>query len=130
MQRGEIYLGSVTKDEARGHEQRNTDDDASRPWVVLSDGRIATRAKLVVACPLTSQTAKDERMDPFRVVIEQSMIVTAPSDQPFPFKPSLMLGEQIRAMSLARLGQRIGKLRPEALARVEEAILAVLQLDE
>ncbi|MBI4816585.1 MAG: type II toxin-antitoxin system PemK/MazF family toxin [Deltaproteobacteria bacterium] len=78
MQRGEIYLGSVSKAEARGHEQRDTDDNAPRPWVIVSDPRIAARAKLVVTCPLTSKTAKDERMDPFRVLVDESMIATTP----------------------------------------------------
>ena len=128
--RWELHWASVEAEQTVGTEQHNV-EKKPRPWLIVSDD-LVQRAKLVVACPLTSQLEKDPAMEPFRLVIDPSMVSVAPGDTGM--DAGLLLGEQIRAMSVNRIrvakgSTRIGKLKPAARAEVEARLCAVLGLD-
>ncbi len=129
--RWELHWASVEPGQSVGTEQHNVEEEP-RPWLIVSDD-LVQRAKLVVACPLTKQLEKDPAMDPFRMVIDPSMVAVAPGDTGMNVA-GLLLGEQIRAMSVKRIrvakgSTRIGKLKPAARAEVEARLCAVLGLD-
>lgn len=126
--RGSLHHGSVLPAQVQGHEQHN-EENKPRPWLILSDPRIPIRAGLVLACPLTRTIREDERMAPFRMIIEDDMVVSSPTDAPFTGS-SMLLGEQLRVMSLDRFQapSRMGALKPAAMARVDALISRVLGL--
>jgi mRNA-degrading endonuclease toxin of MazEF toxin-antitoxin module len=130
--RGEIYLGSVLATEARGHEQHN-EPDGPRKWVIVSDGRIASRAGLVLACPLTTKIDRSEAMAQFRLVIEPSWVRQAPKDTGAVVATQL-LGEQLRVMDIAKrlkeggVLKRHGTLLPVAIAEIDRVLQIVLNL--
>lgn len=115
MQRGEIWLAEL--DPARGSEA-----DRTRPVVIVSNDRYnrtveVLRQGVVTVVPLTSAA---ERIWPFQVAVEpeESGLSAVSKAQ----------GEQIRAIDHARLVRRLGRLAPERLRELDEAIALHLSL--
>lgn len=99
-----------------GHEQSRR-----RPALVLSiNGFNAGPAELVLVVPLTSKTAKSKNIPaPVRVAPPEAGLKTL----------SVLLGDQLRAMSKDRLGGAAwGTVSAATLARVENAVRMLLGL--
>ncbi len=115
MRRGEIW--QVDLDPARGSEA-----NTQRPAVVVSNDRAnATASRLgrgvITVVPVTSNVTS---VYPFQVLLSS---------------PSTGLGveskaqaEQIRSMSTQRLVRPIGRLSPDELAKLDEALRLHLEL--
>jgi mRNA-degrading endonuclease toxin of MazEF toxin-antitoxin module len=122
FQRGDIYVGDVLPDEARGHEQHN-DPFRPRPWLIVSDVRELqpARSGMVIACPI-SRTDQG----PHKVLITPGDVQpdggTGLSDA------GAVLVSQVRAMSTERLTTKRGRLNTAKMAEVDEMLMAVLGL--
>lgn len=115
MQRGDIYL--VDLDPVRGAEATK-----KRPAVIVSNDATNRASErngrgVVTVVPLTSNTA---RVYPF-----QALIPTAESGLRVDAKAQ---AEQVRCVDVTRLIHRIGRLSPEARARLDRALLTHLDL--
>lgn len=115
MRRGEIRL--VDLDPIRGAEASKR-----RPAVIVSnDGANATAARLgrgvVTVVPLTSNTA---RVYPFQVLLRASETGLE--------RDSKAQAEQVRAVAIERLGDRIGVVPPAVMAVLAEALRLHLAL--
>ena len=115
MQRGEIRL--VDLDPVRGAEA-----DKVRPAVIVSnDGANATAQRpgrgVITVVPVTSKT---DRVYPFQVLL--------PSAATGLDRDSKAQAEQIRSVAVERVGARIGVVRGEQLAALDEAIRLHLAL--
>jgi mRNA interferase MazF len=112
VRRGEIYearLGPGTE----GSEQAGI-----RPVIIVSRDVINTSSSAIVAVPCTTYRGR-------HIYATQTLLhahdggLTA---------DSVALGEQVRALAKTRLLYRRGVLSPQALARVERALLVALDL--
>jgi len=115
MRRGEIRL--VDLEPARGSEA-----DKRRPAVIVSnDGANAAAARLgrgvVTVVPVTSAT---RHVYPFQVLL-RSYDTGLRSD-------SKAQAEQVRAVAVERLGDRVGALPPALMADLDEALRLHLAL--
>ncbi|MEV4413922.1 type II toxin-antitoxin system PemK/MazF family toxin [Catellatospora sp. NPDC049609] len=115
MQRGDVYL--VDLDPARGSESRKI-----RPVVLVGNTAAIRTAErngrgVVTVVPVTSNT---ERIYPFQVLI--------PAGEGGLAQPSKAQAEQIRSVDYARLGKRLGRLRPDTLGRLDTALRVHLGL--
>lgn len=115
MQRGEIRF--VDLDPVRGSEA-----DKRRPAVIVSnDGANATAARLgrgvLTVVPVTSNTS---RLYPFQVLLPAAATGLQ--------RDSKAQAEQVRSVSIDRLGARIGELDAVLLADLDEALRLHLAL--
>lgn len=115
MRRGEVRLTDL--DPARGSEA-----DKRRPAVVVSNDRAnATAARLgrgvVTVVPVTSNTT---RVFPFQVLL--------PAELTGLTVDSKAQAEQVRAVAVERLGPALGRLPPDLLAQLDDALRLHLQL--
>jgi mRNA interferase MazF len=115
MRRGEIYL--VDLDPVRGSEASKR-----RPAVVVSnDGANATAARLgrgiVTIVPITSNL---DRVYPFQTRL--------PAEQSGLDRDSKAQAEQVRSISVDRLGRRLGALPPRLIAALDDALRLHLSL--
>ena len=115
MQRGEICL--VDLEPGRGAES-----DKRRPAVIVSnDGANSTAQRLgrgvITVVPVTSNI---ERLYPFQVLLPAA--VTGLSAD------SKAQAEQIRSVSVERVGARLGVVPTESLAALDEALRLHLAL--
>jgi mRNA interferase MazF len=115
MRRGEIRL--VDLDPARGSEARKR-----RPGVIVSnDGANAVAGRLargvVTVVPVTSNV---ERVFPFQVLLEAGA-TGLPQD-------SKAQAEQVRSVAVERVGDRMGRVPPDVMRRVDEALRLHLAL--
>lgn len=115
MRRGEIRL--VRLDPARRYEA-----DKTRPAIVVSnDAANATAARLgrgvVTVVPLTSTV---DRVYPFQVLLPAR--VTGLD------RDSKAQAEQVRSVSVGRVGNRLGVVPPKLLDRVDRALRLHLAL--
>ena len=110
--RGEVY--SLKLDPVEGSEQRGT-----RPAVVVSRDAINQASPVIVVCPVTD--AKHvSRPYPSDVLVE------APEGGLT--KDSVVLTGQIRAVAKTRLLARLGKLEPDTMRQIEQALKITLKL--
>jgi mRNA interferase MazF len=112
--RGEIWLADLGT--GRGHEQ-----SGQRPVLVVSDDALnAGLAGLVVAVPLTSRVAKSTRIPAhIRVDPPEAGLKT----------PSVLLCDQLRSISKARLGKAPWGIETTAtLLEVEKVLRLLLAL--
>ncbi len=112
MKRADVYLASLDPTE-------DSEQAGVRPVVIVSRDAINRASPVVIVVPCTSWTA-GRRVYPSQVVVE------APegglrSD-------SILLGEQVRAISKRRLGSRLGTLSPVMMRRLERALLIAMDL--
>ena len=115
MRRGEIRLVDLSP--VRGSEAAKR-----RPAVIVSnDGANAVAARLgrgvVTVVPVTSQTS---RVYPFQV-----LLAAADSGLSLDSKAQ---AEQVRAMAVERIGDRVGSVPPALMARIDEALRLHLAL--
>lgn len=112
MRRGDVFDARL--DPIQGSEQAGT-----RPVVIVSRNAINDASPVVVVVPFTTYR-EARRIYPSQVPVE------AP-DGGLGTK-SLALGEQVRAISKARLSNRRGALSPPVMRRIDEALLITLDL--
>ena len=105
MQRGDVYRFKIPK--GVGHEQQG-----ERFGVVVQSDAFLPRSVVLVA-----PTSRSARAASFRPVIE---VLGA---------PTRVLVEQVGAVDMHRLGKRVGRLTPDDLWQVEDALRVVLDLD-
>ena len=105
--RGEIRWADLNP--VRGHEQAGL-----RPVLILSQDVFNERSGTVIAVALTSQVQRAG----FPLTLEIEGI-------PLP-KPSWIKISQIRTLAVERIGNRLGRLSPEQLARVVEGLNAII----
>ena len=115
MRRGEICL--VDLEPVRGAEA-----DKRRPAVIVSnDGanQVADRLGrgVVTVVPVTSNT---DRVYPFQVLL--------PRDATGLGRPSKAQAEQIRSISVERIGPRVGVVTAERMMAIDEALRVHLAL--
>lgn len=112
MRRGDVVEARL--DPVEGSEQAGV-----RPVVIVSRDAINAASPVVVVVPVTS-LRRGRRTYPSQVVLaagEGGLDVE-----------SLVLGEQVRAISKSRLGGRRGALPPEVMRRLDRALLVTLDL--
>ena len=105
--RGEIYWADLNP--TRGHEQAG-----ERPVLVISHDVFNERSGTVIALPLTSQ--------PQRVGLPLALKIESVK---LP-KPSWLKISQIRTISTERLGRRLGRISPEEMEQVVEALFELV----
>jgi|SRR5262245_26917300 len=110
VRRGDIVLARL--DRTLGVEIKKT-----RPVIVVSNDAINHFAELAVVVPLTSNVA---RVSPSHAVIPKGAAGLASS--------SKVVTEQMRAVDKRRLVRRLGRLTPDLLALVEQALKNTLAL--
>jgi len=111
--RGEIYL--VSFDPTLGHEIQKT-----RPAVVIQNDVSNHYSPITIVAAISSQFSRPPF--PREVIIdpEESGLL----------KASAVIVNQIRSVDRLRLGKRIGRLLPESMERVDEALRISLGLVE
>jgi mRNA interferase MazF len=112
VKRGEVYDARL--DPSEGSEQAGT-----RPVVIVTRDAINAASNVVVAVPCTTYHLG-------RHVYPSQVVVRAPDGGLT--VDSVVLAEQVRAISKNRLLRRRGALSPPALARVDRALLIALDL--
>lgn len=105
--RGEIYWANLNP--TRGHEQAG-----ERPIIVISHDIFNERSGTVIALPITSQ--------PQRVGLPLALKIESVK---LP-KPSWLKISQIRTISTERMGRRLGRISPEELDQVIEALFELV----
>ena len=109
-ERGEVWWADL--DLVRGHEQAGI-----RPVLVVSSDQFNYgRADFYVVLPIT-RTNRGVRLHVPVVPPEGGL-----------GKPSLILCDQPRAIAAERFGDRIGRVSPGVMARVEDALRILLDL--
>ena len=107
---GEIWVADLNP--TRGHEQAKT-----RPVLIVSnDGFNNGPAELVTVVPVTGTN----RGIPLHVPV-------SPPDGGLA-KPSVILCDQVRTISTARLSRRVGKLGAPAFAEVQDRLRILMDL--
>ncbi len=112
MQRGDVVW--LDLDPACGSEQAGR-----RPGVVMTRDAINRHSPVVVILPLT--TYRGQRLYPSDVLVQ------APEGGLS--RDSVAMALQIRVADQERLGAPLGRLEPETIRRIEDAILQVLDID-
>jgi mRNA interferase MazF len=112
VRRGEVYDARLGRTE--GSEQSGT-----RPVIIVTRDAINAAGGVVLAVPCTTY-------HPGRHVYASQIVVHAPDGGLA--VDSVAMGEQLRALAKTRLLRRRGVLSPQALARLERALLIALDL--
>lgn len=111
MERGDLFWFDA--DPVRGSEQ-----GGRRPAVVVSRNAVNRVSRVVIVVPIT--TYRGQRLYP-------SDIRVSAGDGRLR-QDSVVVGLQVRAISVDRLGERLGRLTPDTLSRIDRALLEVLDL--
>jgi mRNA interferase MazF len=112
MVRGEIYLANL--DPGSGSEQRGT-----RPVLVVSRDALNEHAPIVIVVPITGREHKRQLYPTHSEIKAGEGGLT---------KDSVLLCEQIRAISKSRLTKRVGKVPAEVLQKTETALRIAMDL--
>lgn len=102
--RGEIYL--VSFEPARGFEQGGI-----RPALVVQNDMGNEYASTTIVAALTSHHREDY---PFRVLVGPKKSGLA--------QPSSVMLDQLRTITMERLGRKVGELGHDVMAEVDEAL--------
>lgn len=124
--RGTVYWVDIKPEHTAGTEQFG-----KRPWLVVSADAVNVKGKLVIAVPLTKQLHHQPGMRDARIQLptnERKHYDDIPDVMMLKDVPSLVLTEQVRALSRSRLGLAIAEVTPGALRAVETGLLHVLDL--
>jgi mRNA interferase MazF len=106
-----VYIAQL--DPAQGRELKKT-----RPVVIVSNNSLNEFSDMVIAVPITSgmyQYAHDIPINPPEGGLK---------------KESAIIVEQVRAMDIARLGRRLGKINLPTMLAIEQALRDHLGLPE
>lgn len=112
MQRGDVFLAVL--DPTQGSEQAGT-----RPAVIVSRNAINEHSSVVIIVPVTGLENKS--------VIYPSQFVLKGGEGGLT-KDSVVLGEQVRAISKARLRRRLGNLSASRVHALNEALKIAFDL--
>lgn len=112
MKRGDVYLADLNP--TQGSEQAGF-----RPVIVVSRDAINRSSPVVIAVPCTSWSSG-------RRIYPSQLLISAPEGGLR--GDSIALGEQVRAMTRDRLGQRWGSLDATTMRRLDRALLIALDL--
>jgi mRNA interferase MazF len=112
VNRGDVYLANLNP--TLGSEQ-----SGFRPVVIVSRDAINRSSPVVIAVPVTS-CSEGRRIYPSQVLI------AAPDGGLR--RDSIALGEQLRAITRDRLGERWGSLGASVMGRLDRALLIALDL--
>lgn len=112
MRRGDVFDARL--DPVEGSEQAGT-----RPVIVVSRDAINEASPVVVVVPCTTWKAE-------RRIYPSQVLLRAPDGGLS--ADSIALGEQVRTIAKTRLRARRGTLSPEALRRLDRALLVTLDL--
>ncbi len=112
IRRGEVYDAQL--DPTKGSEQAGT-----RPVVIVSRDAINAAGTVVLAVPCTRYRAG-------RRIFPSQVLLRAPEG--WLDVDSVILAEQVRAISKARLGRRRGTLPAAAMELIERALLIAMDL--
>lgn len=112
MVRGDVYRAML--DPAEGSEQSGT-----RPVAIVSRDAINRTSPVVIVVPLTGRENK-KRIYPFHVEIK--------AGEGNLDKDSVALCEQVRAISVGKLGENIGHLPNAKIAAINAALKIALDL--
>ena len=105
FRRGEIYFADL--DPHYGSEQ-----GGKRPVIVIQNNTGNKFALTVIVAAVTSKVSKKPNQ-PTHVLIEQNPAFS---------RPSVVLLEQIRTLDKRRLREKMGRLDPELMEKVDSAI--------
>jgi mRNA interferase MazF len=112
MLRGDVFQASL--DPITGSEQ-----GGNRPVLIVSRNALNANAPIVIVVPLTSCENK-RRLYPTHVELRAGDGGIA--------KDSIVLCEQVRAVSKDRLKRKIGQVSPQALSLVDATLKIALDL--
>lgn len=112
VRRGDVYYARLNPVE--GSEQEGT-----RPVIILSRDAINENSPVVIVIPLTDRRNKPR--------IYPSQVILKAGEGNLPIE-SVALGEQIRAISKTRLTKQIGRLSEERMSAIEAAMKIALDL--
>jgi mRNA interferase MazF len=112
MVRGEIYLANL--DPGSGSEQRGT-----RPVLIVSRNALNEHAPIVIIVPITNREHK-RQLYPTHSELRAGDGGLA--------KDSVVLCEQVRAISKNRLTKRVGRVSDELIQGIERALRIALDL--
>jgi mRNA interferase MazF len=114
VNRGDVYLTRF--DPSEGSEQAGI-----RPAVIVSRDPMNAGLSTVVVVPFTSYRP-GRRLYPSRTIL--------PAGEGGLPQDSVAIGEQVRVVAKHRLLRLLGTLSPNAVAAIDEALRAALNLDE
>src|SRR5580692_5355093 len=114
MIRGELYQANL--DPVAGAEQGGT-----RPVLIVSRDALNANAPIVIIVPLTSRENK-KRLYPTHVELAAGEGSLA--------KNSVVLCEQVRAISKNRLTKRIGQLSSQRMSLIDATLIIALDLPD
>jgi mRNA interferase MazF len=112
MVRGEIYLANL--DPGSGSEQRGT-----RPVLIVSRDALNEHAPIVIVVTITGREHKRQLYPTHSEIKAGEGGLT---------KDSVVLCEQVRAISRSRLTKRVGKVPAEVLQKTETALRIAMDL--
>ncbi len=112
MRRGDVYWAAL--DPTQGSEQKGT-----RPVVIVSRDAINEYSPVVIVVPVTSREHKTT-IYPSQVVLKSGEGGLA--------KDSVVLAEQVRAMSKKRLTGQLGRVSRQRMAEISVALKIALDL--
>ena len=114
MERGEIWQASLSP--VIGSEQ-----GGERPVLIVSRNAINRSSPVVIVCPV-SDREQFSRIYP-------SQVEVSPTPGNGLTKRSVIMGEQVRAISKRRLITRRGAVAPDLLLMLDRALRIALQLE-
>ena len=116
IRRGDVFLAKLGSEEepAAGSEQKG-----ARPVIVVSRDAINASSPVVIVVPVTDRANKKK--------IYPSQVVLKAGDGGLK-KDSVALGEQVRAISTAKLVEQWGHLAPPTMVAIGAALKAALDL--
>jgi len=104
MDRGDVYR--VRPEKGKGSEQRGP-----RYGVIMQTDALPLSTRIIVPTSTVAQPAD------FRPTIEIDDVLT------------LVLTDQVRAVAIERFGDRVGRVTPDEMASIEQALLEVLAIE-
>ena len=110
--RGDVYLAKL--DRSQGSEQ-----SGNRPVIIVSRDAINQNSPVVIVVPVTDAQNK-KRIYPSQTVLKAG-------DGGLRID-SIVLGEQVRAITVTRLSTRLGHLAPKSIASINAALKIALDL--
>ena len=111
IRRGDVYLARI---DAEGGEAR-----AERPVIVISRDSLNQNSPIIVVVPVVDRASR-RRIYPSQTALRagDGGLMT----------DTVVLGEQVRAINVSRLGQQLGHLAAHTIAEISSVLKIVLDL--